>query len=187
MSVFSNFLDGGAGAAEKANKAENAWLKGQYNASASLGESLLMKALAGIDSGYESAKANLGKAGETTTMQILGQGKQALAAGQQALTDSGFSGTIAAQLPGQVANQTNQALGQVGEALGAQSANLDMQHANAKFSGASAIANWALNKANTANAVKAQYQASGPGFIGSFSEALGKAAGSWATGFIGGV
>jgi len=184
MSIFSNFLDGGFGSAAKANKAENAWLKGQYSASASLGESLLMQHLAGIDTGYANAKANLGKAGETATMQIMGQGKQALAAGQQALTDSGFSGTIAAQLPGQVATQTNQALGQLGEALGAQNANLDMQHANAKFSGASTIANWALNKASTANAVAAQYVPQGGGVLSGLGETLGKGLGSWAAGFL---
>jgi hypothetical protein len=184
MSMFKDFLDGGASSAAKANKKENAWIKQQYASATNLGESLLLKALAGIDTGFNNAKAQLGKAGETATMQILGQGKQALAQGNQALTDAGFSGTMAAQLPGQVAYQTNQALGQLGEALGAQNANLEMQHAQSKLAGAQSFGQWALGKVSAANQSAAQYQASGTGLLGGLGEGLGMAAGAWAGGYL---
>lgn len=179
MSLFSNFLDGGAGEAQKKNEANASWLKQEFGGAKSLGQTMLMKALAGLDTGYTNASNELSKAGETATTQILGQGKQALAAGQQSLINSGFSGSIGAQLPGQVAAQTNQSLAGLGEALGAQKANLATNYANSKFSATQNFASWLMGSVNTASAITPQYQAAGPGFLGAFGESLGNAAGSW--------
>lgn len=184
MSLVKNFLDGGFGEAQKKNEATSAWLKNIFQQSASAGESMLMKALAKLDAQSGVAQNELGKAGEVATQQILGQGKQALAAGQQALINSGFGGTIAAQLPGQVASQTNQALASLAEGLGAQKANLALNYGQAQLVGAQNFANWALNKTGMANATATQYQAQGGGFLQGLGQAAGKAVGTWAGGFL---
>lgn len=184
MSFIMDLLDGGVSSAAKANKKENAWQKGLFNQSSSLGESFLLKALANIDVDFASAANELSKAGEVATTQILGQGKQALAAGQQALTDSGFSGSMAAALPGQVAAQTNQSLAALGEALGTQKANLATQHAGMKLQGAQGFGNWVLSKVNTGLGTSAQAVPQGGGLLSGLGETLGKGVGSWAAGFL---
>jgi len=175
---WKSLLDGGASEAQKKNEINAAWLKQQFGGAASLGEGLLMQALAGIDKGYESAKANISKQGEVATTNILAQGEQALAKGQQALIDSGLSGTAAAGLPGKVAYQTQQALAGLGSQLGAQQAQLDVGQAQSNLAGSQNIANWALNKVNTASGITPQYSSSGPGLL----EIAGKVAGSYVSG-----
>lgn len=181
MSI-KNFLDGGASEAQKKNEANAAWLKQQFGADSGLGQGMLLQALAGLDKGYANAQGYLDKSGETATNQIMQQGAQALAAGQQSLMDSGLNGTIAAQLPGQVAAQTNQALAGLSENIGAQKAGLAMGHAQSKMAGSQSFANWVLNKTQTASNITPQYKAEGGGFLGGLGELAGKAALAYATG-----
>lgn len=182
MGLFKDFWDGGQGEAKKKNEAVNKQLQGLFGEASSMGQALLMKAQAKYQQQYETATANLSKAGESATLGIMANADKANAAGKQALIDSGFSGTIAAQLPGQVAAQTNQALAGLAEGVGAQQANLDMAYGAGQAGQAQSFANWALNKVQVADQIAPQYQAAGKGFIGSFSEALGSAAAAYATG-----
>jgi len=182
MGFFKDFWDGGQSEAKKKNEAVNKQLQALFGEASSLGQSLLMKAAAKLEQQYTTASANLGKAGEAATLGIMANADKANAAGKQALIDSGFSGTIAAQLPGQVAAQTNQSLAGLAEGVGAQQANLDMGYGTAQANQAQGFANWALNQVGTANAIAPQYKAAGKGFGGAFAESLGSAAGDWVTG-----
>lgn len=179
---FKDFWDGGVSEAKKKSEAVNANLQGLFGQASSLGQSLLMKASAKLHQQYLTASANNSKAGESATLGILANADKANAAGKQALINSGFSGTIAAQLPGQVAAQTNQALAGLAEGIGGQQANLDMTYGSAQANQAQSFANWALNKVGVANNIAPQYQAAGKGFSGALAESLGSAAGAWATG-----
>lgn len=178
MSFFTDLLDGGYSSAKSANEKNAAFQKSVWQDQFSLGASYLQKALAEIDPAYAEASAALGKAGGVATQQIMANQKQTLAAGQQALMDSGFGGTIAAQLPGQVAYQTNQQLAGLAENLGVQQGNLAIGNAQMKQNAYQSLAQFAQNKVNSLAQITPQYTPAGGGLIGAAGNLAGMYLGS---------
>ena len=182
MGFLKDFLGGTTGAATKANKAgaaaNMATLATQYG----YGEEVLLKGLAGIETGYANAAGILGKQGQAATNQILAGQKKTVDAGTQGLIDKGLYSTSAAgNLANQAQAQTNQQLLQLHEGLGAQQAGLEVGKAGALNAANQTLAQYAMNKVSAQANITPTYTGQ-PGALAGVAGAAGQALGSAAGG-----
>lgn len=188
MGFFKDFLGGTTGAAEKANKAYAAANMATLGKQYGYGQEMLLKGLAGIETGYGNAAGILAKQGQAATNQILAGQKQTVDAGTQGLIDKGLYNTSAAgNLASQAQAQTNQQLLQLHEGLGAQQAGLEVGKANAMNSASMGLAQYAAQKVAAQQSGTPQVTGQ-PGFLagvaGAAGQALGGSIGKWAGGFL---